>query len=497
MSQPMIYRIKVTLTGSAPPIWRRIEVEANTTLEELHVILQIAMGWTDSHLHAFRVGGVVYSGRDSEYFDGLRDEAGVRLNGVAAEGETVYYEYDFGDGWDHELKIEKVRPLDPGDRYPRCLAGERACPPEDCGGIPSYERLLRILADLDDEEHEETRDWLGNDFDPDAFDLQEVNAMLEEAEADELIGFSPVELLTDAELATLDEPALIDILRRSGDRAPRNLIDACAARGDAMVQALASVLSAPAFWSDDIDDGNWWLRQHAAMILGLIDTENAGRELVALMRRLDREDDDNTQDWLAGNWPALYTNKPVSLAPELRRLAEDRAHDWYIRINAAETYLALAQRGGESVFETALDWAAAMAADEQEEWTLRLNLGGELLDSPRPRHRLLLEMLASRQTGLGKHFEARDIEDSYARGVDAPEWERFTNPWAFHDPDVIRARQERWAEEEARRPENEQQGEVLPFQDWAAPYVRETPKIGRNDPCPCGSGKKYKKCCLH
>ena len=102
------------------------------------------------------------------------------LDKIAAAGETIHYEYDFGDGWQHELKIEKVLPPEADARYPRCLAGKRACPPEDCGGVPGYERMLEILANPNpgDEEYEDIAEWLGGDFDAEAFDLEVVNEEL-------------------------------------------------------------------------------------------------------------------------------------------------------------------------------------------------------------------------------------------------------------------------------------------------------------------------------
>lgn len=100
---------------------------------------------------------------------------------MAGEGGTPIYEYDFGDGWDHELKIEKIVPADLTAHYPRCTAGSRACPPEDCGGPPGYERLLEALRDPKHEDHEQMREWIGGEFDPEAFDLDEVNRVLKRA----------------------------------------------------------------------------------------------------------------------------------------------------------------------------------------------------------------------------------------------------------------------------------------------------------------------------
>ncbi len=299
---------------------------------------------------------------------------------------------------------------------------------------------------------------------------------------------------TDADLAGMDEATLIAHLRQHEDRAPRTLIDACAARGDAMVDALTRLLDTPAFWTDENEAGDWWLRLHSAMILGLIPTDAAGRLLVALMRKLDAARDNNTQDWLAGNWPALFANKPATLSQPLRTLVGDRSLGGYIRVNAMDPYLAFALHAGGTAFETALDWAAELAGDEQEERYVRLNLGNTLIDFPRDRHRALLDALAAQQLGLGRHFDARDIEHAYERDEDRPDWERFDDPWRFYEPEAIAARQRRWTEESREHVERSDYLDDPTL--WTETYVRAGPKIGRNDPCPCGSGKKYKKCCL-
>jgi hypothetical protein len=128
-SKTPIYQIKVTLRHVGPPIWRRIEVPGDIKLGKLHRVLQVTMGWYDSHLHAFRIGGTTYGTPNPDFPDDTQSERNVRLDRVAGEGDTLVYEYDFGDGWEHELKIEQIVPADPTAHYPRCTAGNRACPP--------------------------------------------------------------------------------------------------------------------------------------------------------------------------------------------------------------------------------------------------------------------------------------------------------------------------------------------------------------------------------
>jgi hypothetical protein len=294
-------------------------------------------------------------------------------------------------------------------------------------------------------------------------------------------------------LASLDLDALIDLLASDEDRVPRAVVEECARRGDAMCDRLAVFVDQDRYWNEEGTQGEWWRLLHAVMILGLIPSERAGLLLVAFMRRMDEAKDGNLQDWLSGSWPALFSNKPETLVPALRELSHDRSVYWYMRIQAIETVIAVAERSGAEVLDAALDWAASIAADESEDWTLRLSTGCQLLDLPRPRHRPLLDALVDRQSQTEKHFAKEEVTEAYARHEDAPQWRRFDDPWRFYQPDVIAGRQERWAQEDA---EEDAADEDDLFEEYATPYVRPTIKVGRNDPCPCGSGKKYKKCCL-
>ena len=180
LSKVQIYQIKVTLKGSKPPIWRRIQVPCNITLAELHRILQAVMGWWDYHLHQFIVGRTYYGVPHPDYYDymEMRDESQVRLNQIADEGSKFVYEYDFGDSWEHVLLVEKVLEPEPDRQYPVCIKGRGACPPEDVGGIWGYYSFLEAVQDADHPEHEDYLEWIGGEFDPEAFDLDEVNAAL-------------------------------------------------------------------------------------------------------------------------------------------------------------------------------------------------------------------------------------------------------------------------------------------------------------------------------
>ena len=301
---------------------------------------------------------------------------------------------------------------------------------------------------------------------------------------------------TDENLARLGLEELLDLLTGGEDRVPRNVIDECARRGEEMAQTLSALLEDEHYWRDEIPLGEWWRRLHAVMILGLIPSERAGLLLVKFMRHMSLADDHNLQDWLAGYWPALFRNKPESVLPALRALAEDRGLDWYIRANALDPIVSAAQRQDAEALDTTLAWLAGMAADEQEDWELRLSVGNTLLDFPRAQHRPLLAELATRQTWFSAHFSIEDVQQAYAAMKDGPSWERFKDPWAFYTPAAIEHRQQRWEEENAEPDEDEWEGEDAFMDEVALPYIRPTPKVGRNDPCPCGSGRKYKKCCL-
>jgi len=304
------------------------------------------------------------------------------------------------------------------------------------------------------------------------------------------VGATPLPAYDTAALASLDPDCLIDLLIQDEDRAPRALIDECAARGEAMVERLGRLVAPDRRWSDPDAIGEWWLQLHAVMILGLVEGERAGQLLVSLMRRMERANDEALQDWLAGYWPIFFRNKPDALRVPLRELAHDPGVDWYMRIQAVGSILAWAEREGTDALDAELDWAAGIAADESEDWEMRLSVATDLLSFPRERYRPLMRDLAQRQAGPGAFFDRREVAQAYAHAADRPEWHERNDPWAFYEPSAIVKRQERWESEEGDPAFEEASGEP------ALPFVRDGPKVGRNDPCPCGSGKKYKKCCL-
>ncbi len=178
-----IYQIKVTLLGTRPPIWRRLLVPADFTLEKLHDVLQAAMGWENCHMHDFRVGsqrfGKPIPGEDLEDGPVTASESTTRLLDVLRKvGAKAVYTYDFGDGWEHGIVLEKMLTPEAGRDYPACIDGKRHGPPEDCGGVWGFYNLLDAFINPEHDEHDESQDHLGEDFDPEAFSVDEVNRKL-------------------------------------------------------------------------------------------------------------------------------------------------------------------------------------------------------------------------------------------------------------------------------------------------------------------------------
>ena len=174
-----IYQLKITLKDFRPKIWRRIQVDADTLLSDLHKIIQTSMGWTNSHLHQFIKNKRLYSLPSEDDESGAIDSQGVKLSALLKkQKDHMVYEYDFGDGWIHDITLEEILQVDPAVKYPICLEGEMHCPPEDCGGTWGYADMLKILKDKTHEEYESYITWLGGSFDPCKFDLKAVNKSL-------------------------------------------------------------------------------------------------------------------------------------------------------------------------------------------------------------------------------------------------------------------------------------------------------------------------------
>jgi hypothetical protein len=182
-----VYQFRIELRDIEPKIWRVIQVPETYTFWDFHVAIQDAMGWLDCHLHEFTVTDPitrkkVIIGTPTEEEEGffiVETIPGWKVmiaDGFSKRNKKAYYCYDFGDDWQHIIKLEKILPKDKEQTYPRCIAGERACPPEDCGSTPGYEEIVDMLKnpEPDNEEYQEMMKWLGGSYDPEYFDCSEI-----------------------------------------------------------------------------------------------------------------------------------------------------------------------------------------------------------------------------------------------------------------------------------------------------------------------------------
>jgi hypothetical protein len=180
------YQLRIELKHVEPLIWRRVLVPENVTLAKFHIILQGAMGWHGGHLHEYEIGRLHYGIPDDDWpgTEPVIDERQVRLNSLVEAGARRFtYLYDFGDGWEHNIKVEDLVPPSSNGKLIQCTAGENACPPEDVGGPYAYIDFLAAIRDPTHSEHHTMLEWIGGSFDPAAFDLADVNERLAEIKA--------------------------------------------------------------------------------------------------------------------------------------------------------------------------------------------------------------------------------------------------------------------------------------------------------------------------
>ncbi|MEA3505735.1 MAG: plasmid pRiA4b ORF-3 family protein [Bacteroidota bacterium] len=176
-----IYQIKISLKGIQPLIWRRLYIHSGILLSDFHKMIQTVMGWTNSYPHQFIKNKKYYVVPSDNFGDDVSniDYRDYKvLNLLKKEGDTIIYEYDLGDGWVHEILLEKMSEVNPHSAYPICDNGEMNCPPEGCGGVDGYKDLLEIITNSGHEEYVETIRWLGPGFDPTYFCYSDKNEML-------------------------------------------------------------------------------------------------------------------------------------------------------------------------------------------------------------------------------------------------------------------------------------------------------------------------------
>ena len=302
------------------------------------------------------------------------------------------------------------------------------------------------------------------------------------------------ELFGGEQLAALSGNELLEQLQGLHDEVPRVLIDECIRRGEALIPRLLALLEDEANWSPDgADVGVWWSLLHAMHILGALSGDAAGAALAAGLAQLRNHGEDEIWEWLHPHHAQLCAGKEIQVRPVLHSVLEDESVSPIGRSLALE-WLVSTYGSGEQGLEEVLDYAAALMRDPAQDRELHELVGFALLDHPRERHRpALLEQARINEAGdrrFGYAFGVADVEDAF----DGPR-RPVRDPGhflSFYDPVAIRQRRLRWFHED--------EGAGL-FDDEAwtpvQTYVRETPKVGRNDPCPCGSGRKYKKCCMN
>lgn len=299
----------------------------------------------------------------------------------------------------------------------------------------------------------------------------------------------------DAELRAMDVEALVRCVLDDGDRLPRRVVDECIHRGDAMVTALHVVIDE---WDEDDESDAWWSALHAVKILGGVRGAAATEALLAGFLAVHERADDMA-DWLGTDWPRLFLNKEGRHIGVMRAIVEDRHAGWYARSSAAECVVADAFERAPETLEATLDWILTLTRDTSDDVGFRRLAAMNLLELPRARHRRWLEAMAAEQVDApsgDRLFVPADVDAAFGEG-DRPGWREAPDPLDFYEHEAIVERQARWAQEAVGGPFDDES-----FDDRGAgpgsdgPYVRAQSKVGRNDPCPCGSGRKYKRCCM-
>jgi len=376
-----VYQLKITLKYSEPPVWRRVLIEEDDTLEDLHYLIQRAMGWDNSHLHEFIIKKVSYMAAEQRGDLDVKVESHATLRRVLTRsGMKFSYLYDFGDGWEHDIVVEKRLERDPDLAYPLCIDGARACPPEDCGGAPGYARVLDCVDHPEDPDYKDLREWLGP-YDPDAFDVEAVNQHLREdfVEEDEVL---PLENLSEAFLEEI-LGRLIEHMKR--ERGLKSLDDVAEHADDLQQHELeamlvrfleedmrerAHLLALSAYSTESEDDALRWTDAALQIDPDCIDA------LLIQAEILSETDEEYTEELRAAAYKAERLLGRKVMKQYEGRLAECALAMPLMR---AHTALADALRVQGKVKEAAKQYELLMELDKEDYTVVRSDLVGCLL----------------------------------------------------------------------------------------------------------------------
>ncbi|MFW2371902.1 MAG: UPF0149 family protein [Gammaproteobacteria bacterium] len=427
-----IYQLKVTLKGIRPPIWRRLLIASTDNLEHLHVAIQIVMGWSNTHLHEFTVGRNRYGVPDVDYAAGVHDETDYRLDQLfKKEKDKLNYIYDFGDGWQHEVLLEKILPYEHDAILPVCIKGKRACPPDDVGGVGGYELFLETIADPSDAEYESMLEWIGGDFDSEHFDLAQTNDLLRDycdiadneslaaADIDVNAASNMFSDLTENEIKFL-EKFLVERISDdvSSEGKDEGILDVSELDG-----FFTAIVSGPV-----VIHPSQWLMAVWGDFEPVWESEKQFEIVFSLMLRL-MNSIASTLIEQPDNYGPLFHEKKIK--GKLYIIVDEWCEGFRRGVSLAPEQWENA--GGEMMMLLMPIYAFTVATD----WR-----GHEFIDE-----------------------EIKNLHDAIVLNV------LDIHTYWFSRRD-----------------------EPAPVME---PVRHTEPHIGRNDPCPCGSGKKYKKCCLH
>jgi len=523
---PLTHRLKIVLEDVKPPIWRKIELSSDMKLPQVSRALIATMGWTDTHLHAFRVGRTSYGVPDADFPSDLRSERQVTLAEIAPNaGDSFWFDYDFGDGWTHKVTVESII-ASQGETNPRCLAGARACPPEDCGGPHGYRELLKAYVDPRHERHGDTAQWLPGDFDPNAFDLAGTNRALRRVvraksrvKAEPLGGDGAltfrlsvlyerpmrttryVEISANATLQQLH----LTIAAASGYRDRHTLIDRSFAF--TMPEGVQTYARAGTLLSE-------LLRDLATFVY---ECEPAGiRAVVSVIGSFARSRLDRL--------PKVYARSGAS--PDRRLTAAARRVADFVYLQSEPRPESAAFRhgffsaivAGPMIMPTAyLSWLMPRTSESLE--SLNAHLSATMVEQNTIADQLLRDSDAYRREFAQRFGDRDSLTDwkdgfAFAMALAGEDWiaamradselERRFEPIGSlmqiaYDPD-----RRHWLDDAGLRANMVNAlplSVTLLWERWRelfakpAPTRRKRPKTAPNAPCPCGSAKKFKRCC--